>query len=170
MAQSHERPPVDRKARLQIPAQKIPKQDPQARVLNWSEVYLPLDLETAKVEAERCIQCPAAPCQQACPVHNDIPRALWELEHGSAGAAADVFHETSNLPEMCGRLCPQERLQGHCVVGKNAKPARRRLEAFGAAQRHDALPRPPPTGVAWRRRRGPAGHRRNLARSHHSRS
>ncbi len=141
MAQSQERPPVDRKARLQIPAQKIPKQDPQARILNWSEVYLPLDLETAKIEAERCIQCPAAPCQQACPVHNDIPRALWELEHGSAGAAADVFHETSNLPEMCGRLCPQERLcEGHCVVGKKAKPvAIGRLEAFVADWRrhHD---------------------------------
>jgi glutamate synthase (NADPH/NADH) small chain len=134
MAQSHERPPVDRKARLQIPAQKIPKQDPNVRVLNWSEVYLPLDIDTAKVEAERCIQCPAAPCQVACPVHNDIPGALWLLEHGDPDAASDVFHKTNNLPEMCGRLCPQERLcEGHCVVGKHAKPvAIGRLEAFVA--------------------------------------
>lgn len=134
MAESHKRPPVDRKARLQIPAQKIPKQDPNVRVRNWSEVYLPLALETARVEAERCIQCPAAPCQQACPVHNDIPRALWALEQGDPGAASDIFHETSNMPEMCGRLCPQERLcEGKCVVGKNAKPvAIGRLEAFVA--------------------------------------
>ena len=134
MAQSHERPPVDRKARLQIPAQKIPKQDPNVRVLNWSEVYLPLDIETAKVEAERCIQCPAAPCQTACPVGNDIPRALWALEQGDPIAAAEIFHETSNMPEMCGRLCPQERLcEGDCVVGKKAKPvAIGRLEAFVA--------------------------------------
>ncbi|MEX2246463.1 MAG: NAD(P)-dependent oxidoreductase [Dehalococcoidia bacterium] len=144
MPQPRERPPVDRKARLKIPAQKIPKQDPNVRVLNWSEVYLPLDLATAKIEAERCIQCPAAPCQTACPVGNDIPRALWALEQDDVVGAADVFHETSNMPEMCGRLCPQERLcEGHCVVGKNAKPvAIGRLEAFVAD---------------WKRRKAPGG-------------
>lgn len=134
MAESHERPKVDRKARLQIPAQKIGKQDPNVRVLNWSEVYLPLSLDMAKAEAERCIQCPAAPCQAACPVGNDIPRALWDLEQGDVLGAASIFHETSTMPEVCGRLCPQERLcEGHCVVGKNAKPvAIGRLEAFVA--------------------------------------
>jgi glutamate synthase (NADPH/NADH) small chain len=164
MAQSHERPPVDRKARLKIPAQKIPKQDPNVRILNWSEVYLPLDVETAKVEAERCIQCPAAPCQVACPVGNDIPRALWALENGDPGAAADVFHETSNMPEMCGRLCPQERLcEGDCVVGNKAKPvAIGRLEAFVADwKRREAAPVQPPARLSGKRiavvGAGPAG-------------
>src|SRR3990172_3121768 len=101
MPQPKERPPVDRKARLKIPAQRIRKQDPNVRIRNWSEVYLPIDIATAKVEAERCIQCPAAPCQVACPVGNDIPRALWQLEQGDPGGAAAIFHETSNLPEMC---------------------------------------------------------------------
>ncbi|HZP57151.1 MAG TPA: NAD(P)-dependent oxidoreductase [Dehalococcoidia bacterium] len=158
------RPPVDRKARLRIPPQKIRKQDPNVRVLNWSEVYLPLDIETAKVEAERCIQCPAAPCQVACPVHNDIPGALWLLEQGDPNAAADVFHETSTMPEMCGRLCPQERLcEGHCVVGKNNKPvAIGRLEAFVADWKRHKAPETPLRAAATGRRvavvgAGPAG-------------
>jgi glutamate synthase (NADPH/NADH) small chain len=144
---------VDRKARLQIPRQALPKQDPQVRIHNWKEAYLPIDLEVAKIEATRCIQCPAAPCQKACPVHNDIPGAFWQLEQGEIMGAAEVFHETSNLPEMCGRLCPQERLcEGDCVVGKKAPPvAIGRLEAFVADYyRHnggyDVHALPPPTG------------------------
>ena len=86
------------------------------------------------MEAERCIQCPAAPCIKACPVDNDIPGALWKLENGDVLGAAEVFYETSNLPEMCGRFCPQESLcEGSCVIGKNAAPvAIGRLEAFVA--------------------------------------
>jgi glutamate synthase (NADPH/NADH) small chain len=146
-----ERPVVDRKSRLQIPAQQIQKQAPNARIHNWSEVYLPLSLETAKVEAERCIQCPAAPCQTACPAGNDIPAALWQLEHGDVLGAAETFHETNSMSDMCGRLCPQERLcEGHCVVGKKAKPvAIGRLEAFVAdAWRLEVKVRPalPETG------------------------
>jgi len=123
---------IDRKARLQIPRQPLPKQDPAVRTHNWGEVYLPINLELAKVEAERCIQCPAAPCIKACPAGNDIPGALWKLEQGDVYGAAEVFYETNTLPEMCGRFCPQERLcEGHCVVGKNALPvAIGRLEAF----------------------------------------
>lgn len=114
---------IDRKARLQIPPHRPPKQDPAVRVGNWDEVSFLFDAGVAQVEANRCIQCPAAPCTKACPVHNDIPGAFWLLERGDFNGAADVFRETSELPEMCGRLCPQERLcEGHCVVGKNALP------------------------------------------------
>jgi len=134
-ASQRERPDprsIDRKARLQVPPHRPPKQDPAVRTGNWDEVSFLFDPEVAKAEANRCIQCPAAPCTKACPVHNDIPGAFWLLERGDFTAAAEVFRETSELPEMCGRLCPQERLcEGHCVVGKNALPvAIGKLETF----------------------------------------
>ncbi len=96
----------------------MPKQDPKERVKNWDEAFLGYDLDTAMVEAERCIQCPTAPCQDACPVGNDIPGSFALLEEGDVIGAANVFRQTSELPEMCGRLCPQESLcEGACVVG-----------------------------------------------------
>ncbi|HLB27068.1 MAG TPA: NADPH-dependent glutamate synthase [Dehalococcoidia bacterium] len=143
---------VDRKARLKIPPQPVPKQDPKERIKNWQEVYLGYDLPTARIEATRCIQCPAAPCQKACPLHNDIPGALLKLEEGDVMAAAEVFRATNPAPDMCGRLCPQEQLcEGDCVVGKVAIPvAIGKLEAFIADQQQAAgrpLPAlPPPTG------------------------
>ncbi len=144
---------IDRKARLQIPAQPVPKQDPQARVHNWLEVYEGYALHPAQIEAMRCIQCPAAPCQVACPLHNDIPGALLKLEQGDAQGAADIFRATNPAPDMCGRLCPQEQLcEGHCVVGKKALPvAIGKLEAFVADYERDhggrRLPEmAPPTG------------------------
>ncbi|KKL44752.1 hypothetical protein LCGC14_2362570, partial [marine sediment metagenome] len=104
--------------RLNIALQPAPKQDPAQRVKNWDEAFLGYELDTAIIEAERCIHCPTAPCQEACPVENDIPGALLLLEEGDLNAAANVFRETSTLPEMCGRLCPQESLcEGACVVG-----------------------------------------------------
>ncbi len=140
---------INRKERLQVPAHRPAKQDPTERVHNWDEVYFPFDEATAQAEAMRCIQCPAAPCQRACPVHNDIPGAFWLIEQGDFSGAADVFRETSGLPEMCGRLCPQERLcEGHCVVGKNALPvAIGKLEMFTTEwqRAHGGIPpRTPP--------------------------
>lgn len=159
MADITERPRVDRKARLQIPHQKILKQDPSLRRCNWNEVVLGFeDLQTAIVEATRCIQCPAAPCIKACPVQNDIPGALWELEQGNFIEAANIFRLTSTMPEVCGRICPQERLcEGSCVVGnqKRVLPTPPveigRLEAFVAdyQRRTQGFPKPklsPPTG------------------------
>lgn len=126
------KPNVDRKARLQVPPRRPAKQPPEARLGNWDEVYSLFDPETAMAEANRCIQCPAAPCQKACPVHNDIPGAFQFIEVGDFQRGAEVFRATSELPEMCGRLCPQERLcEGHCVVGKHALPvAIGKLESF----------------------------------------
>jgi glutamate synthase (NADPH/NADH) small chain len=115
---------TDNHRRLLIPVVPVPKQKPEERIHNWDESYLGYSLDSAVVEAERCIHCPAAPCQEACPTGNDIPRALLFLEKGDINSAAAVFRETSNLPDMCGRLCPQESLcEGSCVVGFAIRPA-----------------------------------------------
>jgi glutamate synthase (NADPH) small chain len=114
---------IEVQRRLAISRVPIQKQDPVERRKNWDEVFLGFDVESAKVEAMRCIQCPTAPCQQACPVGNDIPGAFKLLEEGDVNGAADKFRETSNLPELCGRLCPQERLcEGECVVAFAIRP------------------------------------------------
>lgn len=126
-------------ARLGISAQTVEKQSPEERVNNWEAVYQGFDLGQAMIEAARCIQCPTAPCVNACPAHNDIPTALDLLEKGDVLGAAAVFRRTSTLPEMCGRLCPQERLcEGDCPVGFAIRPGGRaeppvsigKLEAF----------------------------------------
>ena len=114
----------DNLRRLQIAVQPVPKQDPKERVKNWDESFLGYSLESAIIEAERCIHCPTAPCMDACPTGNNIPAALILLEEGDVFGAAAKFRETSNLPEMCGRLCPQEVLcEGACVVGFAIRPA-----------------------------------------------
>ena len=140
--------------RLSIPRQPIRKQAAEERIRNFEETYHSFDLDNAMVEAARCIDCPSAPCMEACPVSNDIPRALKLLEVGDLESAANVFRETSTLPEMCGRLCPQERLcEGDCVVGFAIRPggekhppvAIGRLEAFVTDQQreqHDGFPLP----------------------------
>jgi glutamate synthase (NADPH/NADH) small chain len=114
----------DNHRRLEIPVVPAPKQKPEDRIHNWNESYTGYSVEQATLEAERCIHCPSAPCQEACPTGNDIPGALIWLEKGDINRAAAVFRETSNLPDMCGRLCPQESLcEGSCVVGFAIRPA-----------------------------------------------
>ncbi|MCL4395632.1 MAG: NAD(P)-dependent oxidoreductase [Chloroflexi bacterium] len=145
---------IDRKARLRIPRQSVPKQKPADRVLNFREVYLGFDEEGVKIEASRCLQCPdPAPCMKACPLHNDIPLATWHISQGEFLEAARVYRSTSNLPEVCGRVCPQEVLcQGSCVVGKRDQPVYLgKLESFVAdfERRTTGIPQPslePPTG------------------------
>ena len=115
--------PCETHRRLAIRLQPVPKQDPQVRIHNWDETFAGYNVEAAKVEAARCIQCPTAPCMDACPVGNDIPGAFLLLEQGDVIGAANIFRETNNLPDMCGRLCPQERLcEGSCVVAFAIRP------------------------------------------------
>jgi glutamate synthase (NADPH/NADH) small chain len=122
----------ERQARFKIARVPVPKQDPRDRIHNWDEVFLGYSREAAMVEASRCLQCEHQPCTAACPVGNDIPAALWLIENGDFSGGADKFRETSNEPEICGRICPQEKLcEGACVVGYKSPPVSiGKLEAF----------------------------------------
>jgi len=133
---------VDRKRRLALPAADLPVREAPERVRDFAEAYGPWDLQTARAEAERCIQCPAAPCVKACPLGNDIPYALWLLEHGDVQGAAAVFRSTNPVSGICGRVCPQSELcEGVCPYTKQGRPPVPigRLEAF-AADREEASP------------------------------
>ncbi len=126
---------IDRKARMALPHQPIPKRDAQERRFSFEEIYLGYDEEAAITEAMRCIQCPAAPCTKACPLHNDIPLALWQIENGLFEDAAVVFRRTNTMSDVCGRVCPQViQCEGACIYVKKGLPpvAIGRLESFAA--------------------------------------
>ncbi len=108
---------IDRRRRRFLVPVEAPVRPAPRRLGDFAEVKEGLSLEEARAEAARCLQCPEKPaCSMACPAGNDIPRALWHLEKGEVAEAAAVFRETSNLPELCSRVCPQSELcQGSCV-------------------------------------------------------
>ena len=124
---------IDRKARANMPFYDLDLRSPELRVCDFDNVVIEFDPERAMVEASRCIHCPdPAPCMVACPTDNDIPSAMWLIEQGRFAEAADLYHQTSSLPEVCGRVCPHEALcQGSCVLNKQHAPVLcGELEAF----------------------------------------
>lgn len=126
---------IDRKARLRIPAPRLDYRPVEDRTRDFEEACLGFSLESAQNEASRCVECPDPQgCVLACPLQNDIPTAMWEICQGNILAAAEIFRQTSNFPELCGRLCPDECLcAGSCGVGKFHPDIRLgRLEAFVA--------------------------------------
>lgn len=124
---------IDRKARAKIPFVDVAIRDPRQRICDFDDVVIPLTPEEAMEEAARCVHCPdPAPCTLACPVHNDIPSAMWLIEQGQFLEAARLYRQTSSLPEVCGRVCPHEQLcQGSCVRNHYHEPVLTgALEAF----------------------------------------
>ena len=110
------------KDRLAIPQQDMPSQDPHARTGNMYEVTYGYFEEQARIEAERCLQCRNAPCIAGCPVQIDIPRFIQHVADGNYAESLAVIKETSLLPSICGRVCPQEsQCQAFCTVGKSLK-------------------------------------------------
>jgi glutamate synthase (NADPH/NADH) small chain len=111
---------VDRKVRMRLRTRGLPVRPAAIRVRDFEEITCPLSAEWARSEAARCIHCPdPAPCYKACPAQNDISQAMWLIEQGKFLEAAQVYHQTSSMPEICGRVCPTERLcEGACVRSK----------------------------------------------------
>lgn len=126
---------VNRKERLDLPGSGPPRRPPADRLAGFGESWAAVSLEWAQAAARRCIQCPAEPCVRACPLGNDIPFALWHLEHGLVDDAALIFRRTSSMPDICGRVCPQTELcEGVCPYTKQGRPPVPigRLEAYAA--------------------------------------
>ncbi|MBN8547547.1 MAG: NADPH-dependent glutamate synthase [Ignavibacteria bacterium] len=125
---------LTKKERMQIPRQPMPEQDPQTRNKNFTEVNLGFTEELAKLEAERCLQCPKPKCVEGCPVGVKIKDFIQLVAEGEYLAAAAKIKENNVLPAVCGRVCPQEeQCEAKCVTGvKGESVAIGRLERFVA--------------------------------------
>ena len=104
---------------------KVPvkEQDPAVRAHNFNEVCLGYDIEEAKAEASRCIQCRNPKCITGCPVAIDIPGFIKEVANEDIEAAFKVISKYSALPAVCGRVCPQEtQCEERCIRGIKGEP------------------------------------------------
>jgi glutamate synthase (NADPH) small chain len=100
----------------------IPRTDPvklpiETRVTEFREIYTQYTADGAAQQAGRCLACGNPFCEWKCPVHNYIPNWLKLIQEGNLLEAAELSHKTNSLPEMCGRICPQDRLcEGACTL------------------------------------------------------
>lgn len=87
------------------------------RKIEFVEIYEPFTKQQAKAQADRCLDCGNPYCEWKCPVHNYIPQWLKLANEGRIIEAAELSHQTNSLPEVCGRVCPQDRLcEGSCTL------------------------------------------------------
>ena len=112
----------------------MPSQDPNVRNKNFLEVALGYTEEQALDEAARCLNCKNHPCVSGCPVQVKIPEFIQKITEKDYEGAYQVIHETSSLPAVCGRVCPQEtQCESKCIRGIKGEPVGiGRLERFVA--------------------------------------
>ncbi|WP_278539766.1 bifunctional dihydroorotate dehydrogenase B NAD binding subunit/NADPH-dependent glutamate synthase [Fusobacterium varium] len=104
---------VDKKKRV-----PVREQDPDVRNKNFEEVCYGYNLEEAQAEAARCLNCKNPLCVQGCPVSIDIPAFIQKIKEGDMKEAGKIIAKYSNLPAVCGRVCPQEtQCEGKCILG-----------------------------------------------------
>lgn len=102
---------------LEIPRQDPPKKQAEERILEFKEIYESFDAQSASIQSGRCLACGNPYCEWKCPVHNYIPNWLQLIADGRLLEAAEMSNLTNTLPEVCGRVCPQDRLcEGACTL------------------------------------------------------
>ncbi|MBQ9311851.1 MAG: bifunctional dihydroorotate dehydrogenase B NAD binding subunit/NADPH-dependent glutamate synthase [Bacteroidales bacterium] len=112
----------------------VREQDPDVRNKNFEEVCFGYNDSEAKLEASRCLNCKVPMCVKACPVNINIPAFIHEIAEGNNEEAIKIIHQSSSLPAICGRVCPQEsQCEGSCIMGKkNDAVAIGKLERYVA--------------------------------------
>ena len=124
---SHKVAPYEGKAkdRVAIPRVRMNELDPEERIKSlYAEVNQGLTFEQAVTEAHRCLNCKNPSCVEGCPVNINIPGFIKQLEIGNVMGAAEIIAESSTLPAVCGRVCPQEKqCEAQCIHLKMGKEA-----------------------------------------------
>lgn len=117
-----------------IPRVPVREQDPKVRATNFEEVCYGYNVEEARLEASRCLNCKNPRCVGACPVSVKIPEFIAQVAAGNFADAASIIAQDSSLPAICGRVCPQEtQCEGSCILGVKSEPvAIGKLERFVA--------------------------------------
>jgi len=102
---------------LEVPRYNPKKVSVEVRIQEYREIYGQFDSKIARYQADRCLHCGNPYCEWKCPVHNYIPNWLQLIAEGNIIKAAELSHATNSLPEICGRVCPQDRLcEGACTL------------------------------------------------------
>ena len=108
------------------------KRSADNRIADFDEIYNEFNAEAAETQASRCSQCGVPFCQVNCPLHNNIPDWLMMTAEGRMQEAYELSAQTNNFPEICGRICPQDRLcEGSCVIEKGFESV-----TIGAVEKH----------------------------------
>ena len=122
------------KPNMRLDKNPMPTQDPQVRAHNFNEVAMGYTEEMALDEAMRCLNCKNMPCVSGCPVNIHIPAFIEKMREGDFEGAYQIITQSSSLPAVCGRVCPQEtQCESKCVRGIKGEPVGiGRLERFVA--------------------------------------